>query len=71
VLDADGKPVEGARVESGDTHLTLTDREGKYTLRSLIDGPRKVIVKVHGQQFEPRTVVMAGKNVAAVDFECK
>ena len=29
VLDAEGMPVEGARVESGYTHLTLTDQRGQ------------------------------------------
>jgi Carboxypeptidase regulatory-like domain len=71
VLDHDGVPVEGAWVESGYTHITLTDQDGKYTLRSLVNGPRQVSVKVPGQQFEPQRVTMAGKAVTGIDFQCK
>jgi len=71
VLDHDGMPVEGAWVESGYTHITLTDQEGKYTLRSLVNGPRQVIVKIPGQHFEPQRVVMAGKPVTGINFQCK
>jgi len=69
VLNAEGKPVEGAEIEGGYTHLTFTDQEGRYTLRSLIDGPRKVTVRVPGMHFEPHNVALAGKNVASVDFQ--
>ncbi len=68
VLDADGNPVEGAQVESGYTHLASTDREGHYTIRSLINGQRKVTVSATGMQFAPRYVAMAGKHIAGVDF---
>ena len=68
VLDHDGKPVEGARVESGYTHFTRTDSEGKYVIRSLVKGERRVTVRMPGQHFEPRNVVMAGRNVTGIDF---
>jgi hypothetical protein len=68
VLDAQGDPVEGAQVESGYTHLTLTDREGRYTIRSLINGERKVTVTAGTLHFEPRSVAMAGKHITGFDF---
>jgi hypothetical protein len=71
VLDADGTPIEGAHVESGYTHLTLTDPDGRYTLRSLVDGERKVIVHVPGQHFEPRSVNVAGRHLTGVDFQSR
>ena len=71
VLDSEGKPVEGAWVESGYTHFTLTDSDGKYVIRSLIDGDRKVKVRVPGRHFEPRNVTMAGKHVTGVDFQSR
>jgi hypothetical protein len=71
VLDSDGNPIEGAAVESGYTHITLTDQDGRYTLRSLIDGERRVIVRVPGQHFEPRTTTMAGRHVTGLDFQAR
>jgi hypothetical protein len=68
VLDVQGNPVEGAEVLSGYTHLTLTDREGRYTIRSLINGERKVTVTARGLHFEPRNVAMAGKHITGFDF---
>lgn len=70
VLDADGNPVEGAQVESGYTHFTLTDSAGRYTIRSLINGQRKVTVTAPGLQFAPRNVALAGRHVTGVDFHC-
>jgi hypothetical protein len=68
VLDGDGNPVEGARVESGYTHFTFTDSEGRYTIRSMVNGPRKVTATATGLQFAPRHVVMASRHVAGLDF---
>jgi hypothetical protein len=68
VVDAQGNPVEGAEVESGYTHVTLTNSEGRYTIRSLVNGPRKVTVAAKGQRLEPHAVVMAGKAITGVDF---
>ena len=69
VSDAAGNPIDGARVESGPTHFTLTDAEGKYKIRSLIDGARKVTVSAPGVHFETRTVVMGGRDVNGFDFQ--
>jgi hypothetical protein len=69
VLDDESKPVEGAWVESGYTHFTLTDRNGRYTLRSLINGERKVTVKVRGVSLDPRSVTLAGKHITGLDFQ--
>ncbi len=68
VLDAQGNPVEGAQVDSGYTHFTVTDSEGRYTIRSLVNGQRKVTVMVRGLQFEPRSIAMAGRHLTGVDF---
>ncbi|HEY3835040.1 MAG TPA: carboxypeptidase regulatory-like domain-containing protein [Bryobacteraceae bacterium] len=71
VTDSDGNPVEGARVESGYTHFTLTAPDGSYTIRSLINGSRTVSVTRMGMHFEPRRVVMAGRHVTGIDFQCQ
>jgi hypothetical protein len=71
VLDPDGTPIVSARVESGYTHLALTDLDGRYTLRSLVDGERKLTVHVPGQHFEPRNVTMAGRHLTGVDFQSR
>jgi len=68
VLDVEGNPVAGARVESGYTHFTLTDGEGRYTLRSLIDGERKITAAAPGLRFEPRSVAMTGKHIVGFDL---
>jgi hypothetical protein len=68
VIDAQGFPIAGAQVESGYTHITTTDAEGQYTIRSLINGERKVSVSARGMRFEPRYVVMAGKPITGLDF---
>jgi Carboxypeptidase regulatory-like domain len=72
VLDHDGIPVEGARVESGYTHLTLTDPDGKFALRSLVNGERRITVKgPEGTHFEPRKVTMAGRNITDLELQCQ
>ncbi len=69
VLNAEGKPVQGASLESGYTHFTFTDQDGKYTIRSLVNGPRNVKVSAAGMHFEGRSVTMAGKHVTGFDFQ--
>ena len=71
VRDQDGRPVKGATIETGYTHLARTDSDGRYTIRSLVNGPRKVTVHVPGMQFAVRQVVMAGKAVDGVDFRAE
>jgi hypothetical protein len=71
VLDVEGNPVRGAEVESGYTHFTLTDLDGHYTIRSLINGERKVTVRVPGMHFEPRSVTMASRHISGIDFQVK
>lgn len=44
VLDAEGRPVEGARIQSGDTHWTFTSINGSYELAGLVDGQRELSV---------------------------
>lgn len=70
VVDADGKPVAGARVASGPTHFVLTDAEGRYLLTSLVPGERTVEVSKAGVIFgEPRVKVVLGeKESGGVDF---
>ncbi len=68
VNDASGKPVDGARVEAGYTHFTYTDPDGKYSIRSLIDGERKVTVQAPGMHFNSRTVAIAGHHITDLEF---
>jgi hypothetical protein len=69
VTDHEGNPVEGARVESGYTHFTLTAPDGSYTIRSVINGQRAVSVTLSGMNFEPRKVIVAGRHITGLDFQ--
>jgi len=40
VTAADGSPLAGVRIQSGDYHWTFTDQKGNYELAALIDGER-------------------------------
>ena len=71
VVDSQGAPVRSASVESGYTHLTRTDRDGRFTIRSLVNGPRKVTVHVPGMYFEARNVTMAGKDLTGLEFKAR
>jgi hypothetical protein len=71
IVDCTGAPVRNAWVESGYTHFTHTDDEGNYTIRSLVNGPRKVTVRVPGMHFEARNVTMAGKHISGFDFQAR
>jgi len=73
VTDAGGKGIEGVRIEGGFTRWAFTDAEGRYTLRSLIDGPRTLKASKDGVAFasEKLDLTMAGKDVAAQDFRAR
>jgi hypothetical protein len=70
VTDASGNGMEGVRIEGGFTHWTFTDAEGRYTLRSLIDGPRTLTASKSGVTFasDKIEITMAGKDVEGIDF---
>ncbi len=56
VADRRGRPISGVRIESGETHWTLTDRGGRFTLKGLTRIPRVVGATQAGQRFEPAAV---------------
>lgn len=63
VRDLSRAPVAGARVESGYTHFTFTDRQGRYRLEGLIDGDR--VVRAGDAS---RTIRLDGRDLADVDL---
>jgi len=70
VTDANGNGIEGVRIEVGFTRWTFTNADGRYTLRSLIDGPRTLTASKPGVTFtEARlTFALAGQHVGGQDF---
>lgn len=44
VRDVQGKPIEGAVIESGRSHFSTTDKQGRYKLEGLIRGNRHIII---------------------------
>jgi predicted esterase len=70
VTDAAGRPLAGVRIETGATHWTETDADGRYELRGLIDGPRQIAARKEGLVLRParREVTLAGRDVADIDF---
>jgi hypothetical protein len=70
VLDANGKGIGCVRIEGGFTRWTFTDDEGRYTLRSLIDGPRTIAASKPGITFSNSqlTLKLAGASVTGQDF---
>ena len=58
------------RIQSGPTHFTLTDDDGRYTLASLIGGKRAVRASKPGADFaaERRDVEVGDADLSGVDF---
>ena len=73
VTDASGSPIEGARIQSGDTHWTFTDVNGDYLLESLIDSNRILTVSHPlynlGWQNNNISVQIAGADLTGQDFQ--
>jgi len=70
VTDAAGKGVAGVRIQSGPTHFTVTDDDGRYTLPSLIGGKRVVSASKPGANTtaERRDVELGDTDLTGVDF---
>jgi hypothetical protein len=61
-------PLEGARVQSGETHWTFTDTNGNFTLDGLIDGDRIVMAAWGGDESENQSVTLSGMDLTGVDL---
>jgi hypothetical protein len=70
VIDKLGNPIKGARVETGETHFSYTDRLGNYEIKSIIDGTRIISIKKEGFTFEPsiKTITLAGYDLENINF---
>ena len=66
VTDAEGSPVEGAKVTAGDAEA-VTDAEGTYTLE-LADGVYDIIVVKDGYITGTGSVEVSGQNAEAADI---
>ena len=64
----EGSPVDGARVQSGDTHWTFTDTNGNFTLDGLIDGDRIVMAAWGGYKSGNQSVTLSGMDLTGVDL---
>ncbi len=73
VTDAHGKGLAGVRVASGPTRFAFTDAEGRYTIRSVVDGDRVVVVTKRDVSFDPpsRNIIVKGADVAEVNFRAQ
>jgi hypothetical protein len=67
VLDGRGRPVEGARIESGFTHFTYTDRTGRYKLAGLTGRQRNIAVWRGSRPVSRRTVTLLS-DLGGIDF---
>lgn len=65
-----GDPLEGVRIQSGDTHWTFTDQSGNYFLQSLVDGDRDLTASHPLFNFaDPsRQIMIAGADMSNLDF---
>jgi predicted esterase len=63
-----GSPVDGARVQSGDTHWTFTDTNGNFTLDGLIDGDRIVMAAWCGYESGNQSVTLSGMDLTGIDL---
>lgn len=67
VTDAQGSPLEGAKVTAGDAEA-VTDKDGKYTLE-LADGTYEITVSKSGYVSSTASVTVSGQNVTAADIQ--
>jgi TonB-linked SusC/RagA family outer membrane protein len=64
-----GGPLEGARIQvTGTSIIEMTDREGKYTVRSLPPGTYQVRALRIGYKPEVRSVTLGPSETGALDF---
>lgn len=61
-------PLEGARVQSGDTHWTFTDSNGNYILEGLIDGDRTLFATWNGDVGAVENVTLNGQDMTGEDL---
>jgi hypothetical protein len=73
VTDENETGIEGVRIEGGFTRWTFTDADGRYTLRSLIVGPRTLTASKSGVTFANAqiTLTLAKQNVTGQDFHAR
>jgi hypothetical protein len=67
VTDAAGKPLSDVRIQSGDTHWTYTDANGRYELAGLINGQRRLSATFRGATVWA-DVFLSGSDVHGKDF---
>lgn len=65
VVDANGHPVAGARIQSGATHWTFSDQHGSYELAGLVEGERKLSVSHSRFEFvdAERQIALQGEDL--------
>lgn len=70
VIDQAGRPLAGVRVESGWTHWTTTDADGRYELAGLVSGRRSVAASKPGFTFQPpaQEVLLLDSDIQTVAF---
>jgi len=67
VVDGTGKGVAAVRVQCGSWHWAVTDADGRYEIRSLVPGARKLVASKAGCTFAPaeQEVTIVGQDVTA------
>ena len=73
VTDSTGRGLPGIRVVSGPTRFAFTDADGRYVIRSVVDGERVVAVVMPSLVFSPsvQTIVVKGADCSAVNFQAQ
>ena len=73
VQDAAGNPLPGVRIQSGDTHWTFSDQDGRYELAGLIDGQRELTASHPNYEFldASRQIMLAGADLHDQAFVVK
>lgn len=68
VVDGAQRPVAGVRVETGATHWTVSNADGRYELGGLVAGRRTVTAAKAGLLFAPRDVDLGDRDLDGIDF---
>jgi hypothetical protein len=68
ITDESGKGAPSALIESGDTHLAITDRSGRYALEGLANSYRTVKASKQGFVSRAVEVSVAGRDITGIDI---
>ena len=69
VFEKKGSGISGVRVQSGETHFAITDENGYYEIKSIVDSQRVVTANKEGKTLSaPQNITMNDSDILDINF---